>query len=206
MSPRGRYAVIDDALGRAGRGLRVSGEQRLRMRSDTFCAQGAASSWQVHLTVRPEEFTRVHNAAQLMTAPVLAVAANSPLLLGGGPGTSPASPGTSRPSASTGAASPPPTGAPVSATAGCAGACGNWSRRRYAGTRHWCRSARTATGTGRCGRAARPPWTSCACTWARCGGGTARCTTRPATATCASNCAPCPRARPLPTWSPTPPC
>ncbi|MFC8928818.1 glutamate--cysteine ligase [Streptomyces albidoflavus] len=82
MSPRGRYAVIDDALGRAGRGLRVSGEQRLRMRSDTFCAQGAASSWQVHLTVRPEEFTRVHNAAQLMTAPVLAVAANSPLLLG----------------------------------------------------------------------------------------------------------------------------
>ncbi|WP_256251029.1 glutamate-cysteine ligase family protein, partial [Streptomyces sampsonii] len=82
MSPRGRYAVIDDALGRAGRGLRVSGEQRLRMRSDTFCAQGAASSWQIHLTVRPEEFTRVHNAAQLMTAPVLAVAANSPLLLG----------------------------------------------------------------------------------------------------------------------------
>ncbi|MGW5881402.1 glutamate--cysteine ligase [Streptomyces koyangensis] len=82
MSPRGRYAVLDDALGRAGRGLRVSGEQRLRMRSDTLCAQGATSSWQVHLTVRPEEFTRIHNAAQLMTAPVLAVAANSPLLLG----------------------------------------------------------------------------------------------------------------------------
>ncbi|MFJ4965195.1 glutamate-cysteine ligase family protein [Streptomyces sp. NPDC088729] len=82
VSPRGRYALIDDALGRERRGLRVTGEQRYRMRSDTICAQGATSSWQVHLTVRPEEFTRVHNAAQLMAAPVLAVAANSPLLMG----------------------------------------------------------------------------------------------------------------------------
>ncbi|WP_333770812.1 glutamate--cysteine ligase [Streptomyces sp. IBSBF 2435] len=82
VSSRKRYALLDDALGRAGRGLRVTGEQRCRMRSDTICSQGAASSWQVHLTVRPEEFTRFHNAAQLMTAPVLAVGANSPLLLG----------------------------------------------------------------------------------------------------------------------------
>ncbi|WP_446040932.1 glutamate--cysteine ligase [Streptomyces sp. SID1121] len=82
VSARRRYALLDDALGRERRGLRVTGEQRYRMRSDTICAQGAASSWQVHLTVRPEEFTRVHNAAQLMTAPVLAVAANSPLLMG----------------------------------------------------------------------------------------------------------------------------
>lgn len=82
MSSRGRYAVMDQALGRAGRGLRVTGEQRCRMRSDTVCAQGATSSWQIHLTVPPPEFARVHNAAQLMTAPVLAVAANSPLLLG----------------------------------------------------------------------------------------------------------------------------
>ena len=44
--------------------------------------EGANTSFQVHLRVNPAEFTRTYNAVQLATAPVLAVAGNSPTFLG----------------------------------------------------------------------------------------------------------------------------
>src|SRR6266511_1797444 len=43
---------------------------------------GADASFQVHLRVDPDEFTRTYDAVQAATAPVLAVAGNSPTLLG----------------------------------------------------------------------------------------------------------------------------
>ncbi|GGV27719.1 hypothetical protein GCM10010277_09450 [Streptomyces longisporoflavus] len=82
VSRKVRYGLIDDALGRSPRELRVQGEQSCRLRSDTVCAQGAVSSWQIHLTVPAAEFARFYNAAQLVIAPVLAVCANSPVLFG----------------------------------------------------------------------------------------------------------------------------
>jgi gamma-glutamyl:cysteine ligase YbdK (ATP-grasp superfamily) len=44
--------------------------------------EGANTSFQVHLRVSPERFARAYNAAQLATAPSLAVAGNSPFFLG----------------------------------------------------------------------------------------------------------------------------
>ncbi|MEU5777014.1 glutamate--cysteine ligase [Streptomyces venezuelae] len=84
VSPKRRYSLLDDALGRTPRDLNVHvhGEQSCRLRSDTVCAQGAVSSWQIHLTVPASDFARFYNAAQLVIAPVLAVCANSPVLLG----------------------------------------------------------------------------------------------------------------------------
>ncbi|MFI7320869.1 glutamate--cysteine ligase [Streptomyces venezuelae] len=82
VSPKRRYGILDEALGRTPRDLDVHGEQSCRMRSDTVCAQGAASSWQIHLTVPAADFARFYNAAQLVIAPVLAVCANSPVLFG----------------------------------------------------------------------------------------------------------------------------
>ncbi|WAL99774.1 glutamate--cysteine ligase [Streptomyces sp. Je 1-369] len=82
VSAKRRYGVLDDALGRVPRYLNVRGEQSCRLRSDTLCAQGAVSSWQIHLTVPAVDFARYYNAAQLVIAPVLAVCANSPVLLG----------------------------------------------------------------------------------------------------------------------------
>ena len=44
--------------------------------------EGANTSFQVHLRADPAEFARLHAAAQMATAPVLAAAGNSPLFLG----------------------------------------------------------------------------------------------------------------------------
>jgi hypothetical protein len=44
--------------------------------------EGATSSFQVHLRVDPDDFGRTYNVVQAATAPVLAVAGNSPTFLG----------------------------------------------------------------------------------------------------------------------------
>src|SRR5690606_41295093 len=43
---------------------------------------GAATSFPLHLRVAPAEFASAFNAAQVATAPALAVSANSPFFLG----------------------------------------------------------------------------------------------------------------------------
>src|SRR6266496_679779 len=62
--------------------LRIAGADPLELASDDVALEGAATSFQVHLRVDPAEFTRTYNAVQAATAPVLAVAGNSPTLLG----------------------------------------------------------------------------------------------------------------------------
>ncbi|MFJ3197307.1 glutamate--cysteine ligase [Streptomyces griseoviridis] len=85
LTPRGRFDQIERAL-RARRGtpylLTFAGEEPATLLADSIAVQGATCSWQLHLVVRPGEFTRAYNAAQLATGPVLAAAGNSPLLLG----------------------------------------------------------------------------------------------------------------------------
>jgi hypothetical protein len=60
----------------------IAGEDTLTLSWDDVTLEGANTSLQFHLRVTPQEFARVYNAAQLVTAPVLAVSANSPLFLG----------------------------------------------------------------------------------------------------------------------------
>jgi len=62
--------------------LRIAGADPLELASDDVALEGAATSFQVHLRVDPDAFARSYNAAQAATAPVLAVAGNSPTLLG----------------------------------------------------------------------------------------------------------------------------
>ncbi len=62
--------------------LRIAGAEPLELSSDDVALEGAATSFQVHLRVDPADFTRTYNAVQAATAPVLAVAGNSPTLLG----------------------------------------------------------------------------------------------------------------------------
>jgi hypothetical protein len=62
--------------------LRIAGADPLELASDDVALEGAAASFQVHLRIDPDEFTRTYNAVQAATAPVLAVAGNSPTLLG----------------------------------------------------------------------------------------------------------------------------
>ncbi|MFI0231000.1 glutamate--cysteine ligase [Streptomyces sp. NPDC017086] len=80
-----RYHALERAWARrrpAPFPLRVGeGEQGL-LRAGSVAVQGAACSWQVHLTVAPDLFRPTYNAAQLATAPALAAAGNSPFPLG----------------------------------------------------------------------------------------------------------------------------
>jgi hypothetical protein len=80
-----RYRALARELRRLRGGpvrIRISGAEPLELVTDDIALEGANTSLQVHLRVAPEDFTRVYNAAQLATAPVLAAAGNSPTLLG----------------------------------------------------------------------------------------------------------------------------
>jgi hypothetical protein len=62
--------------------VRIDGRDPLRVSDECVSLEGATTSFQLHLRVSPEEFTRYYNAAQIATAPALAVAGNSPSFLG----------------------------------------------------------------------------------------------------------------------------
>jgi gamma-glutamyl:cysteine ligase YbdK (ATP-grasp superfamily) len=85
MVPADRYYALNDALNRL-RGndydLRIKGTDELRVTHDSVMLEAANASFQVHFQVGPEEFARLYNIAMTATAPVLAAAVNSPLMLG----------------------------------------------------------------------------------------------------------------------------
>jgi gamma-glutamyl:cysteine ligase YbdK (ATP-grasp superfamily) len=62
--------------------LRIDGDEPLATSCADVTFEGAATSLQIHLRVAPRDFARLHAAAQIATAPVLAAAGNSPLFLG----------------------------------------------------------------------------------------------------------------------------
>jgi hypothetical protein len=80
-----RYRALNTGLRRL-RGdpfrVRIAGADPLELASEDVTLEGANSSFQIHLRVDPADFTRTYNAAQLATAPVLAVSGNSPTFLG----------------------------------------------------------------------------------------------------------------------------
>jgi hypothetical protein len=80
-----RYRALNTGLRRL-RGdpfrILIAGADPLELASEDVALEGANSSFQIHLRVDPADFTRTYNAAQLATAPVLAVSGNSPTFLG----------------------------------------------------------------------------------------------------------------------------
>ena len=87
-----RYAQLNDQIF-AARGehmvLAMDGEampgerpERLRKYSDSILPEAACTSAQLHLRVEPEEFAAHWNAAQCLAGVQVAIAANSPFLLG----------------------------------------------------------------------------------------------------------------------------
>jgi gamma-glutamyl:cysteine ligase YbdK (ATP-grasp superfamily) len=85
MTDLPRYRVLDGGLRRLRQDkfrIRIAGEHPLELANTDVAVEGANSSFQVHLRVAPDDFTRTYNAVQLATAPVLAVSGNSPTFLG----------------------------------------------------------------------------------------------------------------------------
>jgi gamma-glutamyl:cysteine ligase YbdK (ATP-grasp superfamily) len=92
LSPSSRYAVLNERIF-AARGeemlLNMEGEpmpgrpaDRLRSYTESILPEAACTSAQLHLQVAPEDFAAHWNAAQCLAGPQVALAANSPFLLG----------------------------------------------------------------------------------------------------------------------------
>ncbi|MHC5025609.1 MAG: CBS domain-containing protein, partial [Planctomycetota bacterium] len=85
ITPRPRYIALMHEL-RALRGdaydFRFTGVDELIMRHESIMLEACNTSTQFHFQASPEEFPTLFNAAQAIAGPVLAVAANSPLLFG----------------------------------------------------------------------------------------------------------------------------
>ncbi|QSQ19951.1 glutamate--cysteine ligase [Pyxidicoccus parkwayensis] len=85
MTGQARYRALSAAIRRRRAGpihVSIHGEDALALTWDDVTLEGANTSLQYHLRVAPPDFARMYNAAQLATAPVLAVSGNSPLFLG----------------------------------------------------------------------------------------------------------------------------
>jgi CBS domain-containing protein/gamma-glutamylcysteine synthetase len=84
MTPIPRYYQLNQIM----RGLRggefrtyIKGLDELQAKHDNVMLEACNTSFQLHFQVGPGEFALLYNVAQLATAPVLAAAVNSPVLL-----------------------------------------------------------------------------------------------------------------------------
>lgn len=85
MTPNPRYYALNEAMTRLRGGdyeFTLKGIDELHLHHDSIMVEASNTSFQVHFQVAPEEFARLYNAAQAAAGPVLAAAANSPLLFG----------------------------------------------------------------------------------------------------------------------------
>ncbi|MCA9690917.1 MAG: CBS domain-containing protein [Myxococcales bacterium] len=84
MTPMPRYYELNRVF-REMRGdsfhVIIKGVDELEMSHDNVMLEACNTSFQVHFQVRPSEFAKLYNLAQAVTAPVLAAAVNSPVLL-----------------------------------------------------------------------------------------------------------------------------
>ena len=85
LSANPRYKALNDMiLSQRGEDIfiRIEGDETLETRTNSILFEAACTSMQLHLQVDPDDFAVYWNAAQALSAPLLAVGANSPFFLG----------------------------------------------------------------------------------------------------------------------------
>ncbi|MCA9648883.1 MAG: CBS domain-containing protein [Myxococcales bacterium] len=85
MCPIPRYHALNRAMTKLRGGdfhVVIKGLDELETTHDNVMLESCNTSFQIHFQVAPREFARLYNVAQAVTAPVLAAAVNSPVLLG----------------------------------------------------------------------------------------------------------------------------
>ncbi|MCB0549232.1 MAG: CBS domain-containing protein, partial [Phaeodactylibacter sp.] len=86
LTPKKRYYALMEAINSQLIGsayeLRLSGIDELLVKHDSPLLEACNTSFQVHLQVSPAEFVCMYNIAQALAAPVMAIAANSPIVFG----------------------------------------------------------------------------------------------------------------------------
>ena len=85
LTPYERYYALCESINKV-RGknyeLKINGIDELVSEHDSPLVEAANTGFQVHLQIKPDEFVDMYNIAQVITAPVLASATNSPILFG----------------------------------------------------------------------------------------------------------------------------
>lgn len=85
MTPSNRYKALNErVMEKRGKPteIEISRREKLELAQNHLMIEAACTSLQTHLTVNPGEEARLYNAAQIASAPVVAVSANSPFLYG----------------------------------------------------------------------------------------------------------------------------
>ncbi|MEZ5014667.1 MAG: CBS domain-containing protein [Chitinophagales bacterium] len=85
LTPLPRYHFMNEMLRKLrGDDFRIflRGVDDISLRNNTVMLEACNTSFQVHLQVDPYDFARAYNWALIISAPVLAAATNSPLLMG----------------------------------------------------------------------------------------------------------------------------
>jgi CBS domain-containing protein len=85
MAPQPRYFALNDAIMELMGGMaqyQIRGVDELFFQHPNIMVEGCNTSFQTHFQVAPDEFAHYYNIAQLVAAPVLASATNSPILFG----------------------------------------------------------------------------------------------------------------------------
>lgn len=85
LTPKPRYLALNHALSKLRGGayeFRLKGTDELIVKHDSMMLEACCTSFQAHFQTDAQHFARLYNVAQVISAPVLAAAANSPLLFG----------------------------------------------------------------------------------------------------------------------------
>ncbi len=85
LSANPRYKALNDViLSQRGEDIliRIEGDETLETTANSIVFEAACTSMQLHLQVDPDDFAMYWNAAQVLSAPLVAVGANSPFFLG----------------------------------------------------------------------------------------------------------------------------
>ena len=86
LTPMPRYRALMQAISDhkldPNYEIRLKGIDELAVKHDSPLLEAANTSFQVHLQVTPANFVQYYNIAQALTGPVLATAANSPIVFG----------------------------------------------------------------------------------------------------------------------------
>ncbi len=86
MSPLNRYQALNRQVLKLRGGkplnLKIDGRDSLRVEHNNVMLESAATSLQIHLQVNPADAVRHYNLSQILSAPMVAAAANSPYLFG----------------------------------------------------------------------------------------------------------------------------
>ncbi len=86
LTPKKRYRALMEAMRQQLIGqafeLRLVGIDELLVKHDSPLLEACNTSFQVHLQVEPKDFVKMYNIAQVLAAPTMAIAANSPIVFG----------------------------------------------------------------------------------------------------------------------------